>query len=126
VLGLVLALRFLVELCLFVAVGFVGASAADALVAQVFLAGAAVVVLGVVWGLLLAPKARLSAPLQLRVVLELLLFAGVAAGLWSVGYPMLGVVLLTADVLVLAALFALGERPGKNYSPPSAAERGAA
>ncbi|MFN8149392.1 MAG: DUF2568 domain-containing protein [Candidatus Nanopelagicales bacterium] len=106
-----LALRFLIELALFVT---------PVVVAVRELGGALGVVVGVVvaavvvvlWGVLLSPKRRIDAPLGVRVVVELLLFVAAAAALAVTGLLTLGVVLLVLEVVVVAWLWALGLPPG--------------
>jgi Protein of unknown function (DUF2568)/EamA-like transporter family len=50
----------------------------------------------IVWGALVAPKARWPLPLQVRLVIELLLFASAAGALAVAGQPVLAVVLAGA------------------------------
>jgi hypothetical protein len=116
VLPLVLVARFVVELCLVVGVAVVAASASDAWPVRVLVAAAAVVALAVVWGLVLSPKARIGLPVQVRVVLELVLFGLTAIGLWGIGYVAAGALLFAADVVILGGLFLLGERPGSEIT----------
>lgn len=68
---------------------------------------AAPVVLGVIWGLFLSPKAKVPIPEPWRVVVETVLFGAVAAGLASVGFGAWGValfVLWAADRIALRLL----------------------
>ncbi|HVQ86681.1 MAG TPA: YrdB family protein [Actinomycetes bacterium] len=111
----VLVARFVCELCLLVGAVVFGSWLGDDTWSSLFLAIAAGVVVGVIWGASLSPKARYSLSLPLRVVIELALFATVAVGLWRADHQLFGAALLAAEVLVLAALFALGESPGRRY-----------
>ncbi len=106
-----LAVRFLLELALFVT---------PVVVALRELGGARGVVVGgvvaavvvLLWGVLLSPRRRYDAPLALRVVVELLLFVAAAWGLAATGLLPVGVGLLVLEVVVLAWLWALGLPPG--------------
>jgi hypothetical protein len=109
---LLLALRFVLELCLLVSAGVVGFLAFQSLPAQVLAAMALMLLTGAVWGLLLAPKRRFDLPLAARVCIELALFGGAAAGLAHAGHPIWGVSLLVGEIFVVSALALLGMPPG--------------
>lgn len=101
-----LTVRFLIELGLLVAVAVLAWRVTPAgwnwLVAVV-----AVVVVAVVWGLFLSPKARFDVGGPGRIVLETALFAGTAVGLIAVGMivPAVGgVVIWLVDRIALRLL----------------------
>lgn len=81
-------------------------------VAQVMLAIALPVAAATVWGLLLSPKARLSAPLGIRIALELVVFAVASALLWIADHHAAAVALLGGEVVVLVGLLVRGTPPG--------------
>ena len=114
--AVLLTLRFLLELALLAAWAVVGWNLADPTWLQVTLAVLLPLASATVWGLYLSPKARLSLPLSVRVVMELALFAAASAGLWVVGFPALGIALFIAEALVLGGLMAVGQRPGQDAS----------
>jgi hypothetical protein len=93
-----LALKFLLELAAFLALGLWGASTAHG-------AGAALLAVGLpavavcLWGTVAAPKARHRLPLRLRAPFELGVFAGAAIALWGAG--------LTVPAAIFAAIAAL-------------------
>ncbi|GAA5149691.1 hypothetical protein GCM10025768_13220 [Microbacterium pseudoresistens] len=102
--GIALVLRFLLELALLVAVAMFAWHLAPAdwgwLTAAV-----AVVVVAVLWGLLLSPKARYDIRPAGRFAVELVLFAGAAAGFVVIGFGIAGVTgfaVWAIDRLVLA------------------------
>ena len=110
-----LTLRFATELALVAGAVAVGVGWIDGWagwVVGIVLAGA----VGVVWGMLLSPRRRLQAPLATRIVVELVLFAAVCAGLVAVGHPGWGIGLLTVEVLVVAALLVRGIPPGTDVA----------
>jgi len=84
-----LGVRFLLELAMLVALGWVGGEIGSSWVIRVGLAIALPLVAAVVWGMFIAPKAprRLTDPAKLLV--ELLLFSGACVGLAAVGHPWL-------------------------------------
>ena len=89
-------LRFVLELCAFVALGYWGARAGDSLTASIVLAVGAPLAAMTVWALFVAPKARLDLGPVLRLVLELCVFAAAAAALSSRGHAGLAVALVVA------------------------------
>lgn len=110
----VLVFRFLVELALFAGAAVATAQLGSGGIASVLLGVAGGTAVIVVWGAFLAPKRPTHLSLSARVVLEVLLFILVGVGLSFAGFVWAAVVLLTADVLILAALFVLGDEPGRH------------
>ncbi len=88
-----LGIRFLLELAMLVALGWVGGEIGSSWVVRVLLAIAFPLVAAVVWGTFIAPKAprRLADPAKLLV--ELVLFGAAVVGLAVVGHPVLAAVL---------------------------------
>ena len=115
---LLLALRFLIELCLFAAWAFIGysvvASGAIAIVAAVVLAS----ISAALWGLLLSPRRRIDLALSVRVPLELALFVGAGAALAFVDRPLWGLLLIGAELVTIVGLAVLGIRPGQDPAAP--------
>ncbi len=107
-----LGLRFLLELALFAAWGWIGWHASDSTVIQVVLMVGLPVVVATGWGLALSPKARLGLPLAVRLVVEIALFAAAAMGLWAAGASGWGLALILGEAIVLGSLLALGRPPG--------------
>ena len=90
--GVVLTVRFLCELALLAALAYWGLSVGNGGTPWLLGIGAPLVA-AIVWGALVAPKARWPLPLQVRLVTELLLFAAAARALAVAGQPVLAVVL---------------------------------
>ena len=88
-----LGVRFLLELAMLVALGWVGGEIGSSWVVRALLAIAFPLVAAGVWGMFIAPKAprRLADPAKL--VVELGLFAAAVVGLALVGHPVLAAVL---------------------------------
>ncbi len=107
-----LVLRFLLELLLFASFSFIGWTALDGGVMGIVAAVALPVVVAIGWGVLLSPRRIVDAPLWLRTVVELVLFACAAVGLWFGGLGIAGLGLMIAEIVVLAALWAVGQLPG--------------
>ena len=99
-----LGIRFLLELAMLVALGWVGGEIGSSWVVSVPLAIAFPLVAAVVWGMFIAPKAprRLTDPAKLAV--ELVLFAAAVVGLVLVGHPVLATVLGLVFVVNTAVL----------------------
>jgi Protein of unknown function (DUF2568) len=84
--GAVLAVRFVSELALLAVLAIVGRHVSVALAVLL------PVLAAVLWGVLLAPKARRRLPDPGRLVVELALFAGSAAALATAGYVFVAIV----------------------------------
>ena len=110
---MVLTGRFITELCLLAAAAAWGIGSASDAWSQILLGFGSLLVVGVIWGSFLSPKARVALPLPARLSVEVALFLIVAAGLWAIGYPALAIALVVADLLILGLLFALGDEPGR-------------
>jgi hypothetical protein len=111
--AVLLALRFVLELCLLGSMAVIGLAAFDNPAAGILAAAALVTVVGALWGVLLSPRRPVDMPLPLRVVIEIVLFATAGFGLAASGHPSAGVVLLAAELVLLPALAALGHPPGQ-------------
>lgn len=116
VLGLLLGARLLLEVLLLLVLGWWGWRVADG-AAGVALAVAVPLGAAVVWGLVVAPRARLSLPSWVRVVVEIIVFAAGAAALGWLTRPAVGVALLAADVVVVVLLAWTARRSGVGLSP---------
>jgi hypothetical protein len=99
-----LGIRFLLEIAMLVALGWVGGEIGQSSVVSVLLAIASPLLAAVLWGMFIAPKAprRLTDPAKL--VVELVLFAAAAVGLALVGHPVLAAVLAVLFVVNAAVL----------------------
>jgi hypothetical protein len=84
-----LALRFLLELCALVALGYWGFKAGGSPITKLALGVGAPLLAAVVWGTFVAPRAAVPAPGLLRLVLELAVFGSAAAALYAAGRPAL-------------------------------------
>ena len=102
-------LRFLLELCAVAAAGYWGFAAADGALAWL-LGIAAPVLIIMLWGALVAPRAEHRLPDPLRLILELWIFAAASVGLAVAGQPVLGAALAIAVVTNIGLMFALGTR----------------
>ena len=99
-----LALRFVLEICALVALGYAGAVLGDGLVASLALGVGLPLVAGVLWGLLVAPKATLDAPFAVRLLVETAVFVGAGVSLVVAGRVGTGVLLMVVWLLNKTAL----------------------
>jgi hypothetical protein len=113
--GVILAVRFLCELAMLVALAYWGFTVGDGAGAWLLGVGAPLAA-AVVWGALVAPKARWPVPVPARVAVELVLFGAAAGGLAVAGQPVLAVILGVA-ALVTSLLNASQERQASDRPP---------
>lgn len=114
--GLVLGVRFLLEVVLLVVLGWTGLRLGDGPVGVV-LSLALPLAAAVVWGLVVSTKARLAVPSLVRVVVEVALFALAGTALAWLTRPAFGVALVVADLAVIAALAWTARGTGSGWAP---------
>lgn len=78
--GLLLAVRFGLELAALSALGYWGITTGDGAVSKIVLGLGAALVAAVLWGLFVSPKARFQSPL-LKAVFEIVVFGGAVLAL---------------------------------------------
>jgi hypothetical protein len=88
-----LALRFLLELCMLAALAYWGATTSLQLPARIAIAVGLPLVVAVVWGLLVSPRAPVDLGPPLRLVVEVVIFAGAVVALLARERVVLGVLL---------------------------------
>ncbi len=99
-----LALRFLLELCMLAAVAYWGFTTQAAWLMKILFGIGLPVLIAVLWGMFIAPKATRPLSGAPRLTLELILFASGAVALFASGKPTLGwvyvIVLIVNEVLL--------------------------
>lgn len=110
--AVLLALRFLLELCLLAAFVVIGWAAFDSWVLSLAAAVLLPLIVAAFWGMLLSPRRRIDLPLGVRIVVELVLFAAAVVGLWSIGLPALAWGLGVSELVLLVLLMIKGAPPG--------------
>lgn len=102
--GLNLLVRFLLELCMLAAVGYWGFKMHSGWPLKIFFGIGLPVLIAVLWGLFVAPKAAYPLSGVSHLVLSLILLASGAVALFASGKPTLGltyaIVLLVNEVLL--------------------------
>ena len=96
--GVTLTARFLCELAMLASLAFWGYVVGDGVWAWL-LGIAAPVLAAVIWGMFVAPRAKVPVPAPVRVAIELVLYAAAAAGLAAAGQPVAAVVLGVAGLV---------------------------
>lgn len=107
--GVLLAVRFALEILLLAAYAVIGTGLVEGWLGWV-LALVLVLLVAGVWGTWLAPKRRIDSPLRVRITLELALFVIAGIGLAVVGHALWGALLVGAEVVAMALL----RRPGEH------------
>ncbi|RAQ96003.1 YrdB family protein [Thermogemmatispora tikiterensis] len=103
------ALRFLLEVALILTLGYWGASTSLALTLRFFLGLALPLLAMLVWGLLVAPKARHRLVDPWRLLIELALFSLAALALWDRQFYLLAIALVALFLLNRLALSLWGQ-----------------
>jgi hypothetical protein len=104
--GLNLLVRFLLELCMLAAVGYWGFTTQSGWVMKIILGIGLPLLMAVIWGLFLAPRATHPLRGVTRELLELLLLGSGAVALFANGKPTLGWV-YTSTLIVNKVLLIL-------------------
>jgi uncharacterized protein DUF2568 len=105
-------LRFLLELAALASLAYFGFSEFDGAAGWLVAVGAPLLV-AVVWGRFVSPKASHPQVDPTRLLLEVAVFGSGAGALLASGRTALGIVLAGLAVLHLGLTFALGQRPAQ-------------
>ncbi len=105
-----LLIRFLLELCMLGAVGYRGFKTGDGVAMQALLGVGFPLLMAVVWGLLVSPKATAELPAAAWVGLQAVLFGAAAVALATFASPVLAASFLVVVVANGALMGALGPR----------------
>jgi hypothetical protein len=97
--GANLALRFLLELCTLVALGYWGFKTGSGAIAKVALGISVPLVAAVVWGVFVAPRAPVALPGIVVLLLQVLVFGSAAAGLIATGHRALALAFAVVVVI---------------------------
>lgn len=84
--GVLLGVRFLTELALVAGIAWLGVILGKGGVPSMVMAVVGIAAIGVLWGLLLAPRATRRLRDPVRLIVEIVLFGGTAAGLIVTGH----------------------------------------
>ena len=103
-----LLLAFVLELCMLGAVGYWGFRTGDGAAMQALLGVGAPLLMAVVWGLFIAPKATFEVPAAVRLGLQAVLFGLAAVAVAHFASPALAVSFLAVVVANGALVSALG------------------
>src|SRR5690349_8077903 len=106
-----LALRFLLELCALVALGYWGFHTGDSMAGKVALGIGSPLLAAVVWGLFVAPKATVTVPGPIHVLLQIMVFGSATAALAVSGHRVLALAFML-NVIVNAVLLHVWRQQG--------------
>jgi hypothetical protein len=107
-----LVLRFLLEICALVALGYGGWHAPAPVWVRILLAAALPLAAAIVWGRWVAPKASHPIDDPLRLIPEWVVFGGASVALVLTGHPVQGAALAVLAAANRAALHALRTTTG--------------
>jgi hypothetical protein len=105
-----LGLRFLLELAALAAVGWWGWHTGGSTLGRLALATVLPLVVAVVWGVFIAPKARVKVSRPVWYALQIVIFGSASLALASVWSPWAGVAFALIVVANIALLAIAGER----------------
>ncbi len=106
--SLTLLIRFLLELCMLAALGYWGFKNGDGTVMKALLGVGAPLLVAVVWGLFIAPKATVEVATAVWIGLQVIVFGAAAVALAAVAPQQLAALFLLVVVLDGAAMAVLG------------------
>jgi hypothetical protein len=101
-----LAIRFLLELCVLVALGYWGFQTGQSTLTRVGLGLGAPLVAAIVWGTFISPRAAIPVSLPARLLLELIVFGAAVVALAAAGQRTLAWVLALVVVINEVLLYA--------------------
>lgn len=104
-----LALRFILELCALAALGYWGFRTGDGTAGKLALGIGAPLVAAVIWGTLVAPKAPVSVPGPIHVLLQVAVFGVAALALTAAGRPALALVFAVVAVINGVLMYVWGQ-----------------
>jgi hypothetical protein len=107
--GANLALRFLLELCALVALGYWGFKTGGGLLAKIVLGISAPLVAAVVWGVFVSPQAPVRLPGVLVLILQVLVFGSAAAALVATGHRTLALAFAVIVVINAVLMYVWGQ-----------------
>lgn len=99
-----LALSFLLELCALGALAYWGMQTGGDLLGQVIRGLGAPLLLAILWGLIMAPRAPWRLPALVRPVLTLVLFGLAAGALATAGQPTIAALFMALTLINIAGL----------------------
>ena len=103
------SLRFVLELCVLVALGYWGFQVGRSVPLKTLLGIGAPLLAAVVWGVFVAPKASVPVPDPLHLVLELVVFGAATVALYVAGRHSLAWVLGIVFVINRILMYAWGQ-----------------
>jgi hypothetical protein len=105
--GLLLVVRFALEIAALVALGYWGFETGDGVLSVVLGVGAPLLA-AVAWGTFVSPKASVKLPEPLRLAVELLIFAAATLALADAGRAGLALAFAAVVLLHIVLMYALG------------------
>lgn len=102
--------RFLLELCALGALAYWGFHTGDGMISRLGPAIGAPLLVALIWGAFVSPKAAVRVPRPVHLLLQAVLFGASAAALAAAGHPWLGVALGLAAIANWALLQLWGQR----------------
>jgi Protein of unknown function (DUF2568) len=93
-----LAVRFILEICVLVALGYWGWKTGDGTMRWVLAVGSVVAAI-VVWSLFVSPNPTIELARPIRLVIEFVVWAAAAAALWATALRALAVVFIVVAVV---------------------------
>lgn len=100
-----LALRFLLELCALVSLGYWGAHASNRMIGKILLGVGAPLLLAIIWGLFGSPNASIMLSPPAHLLLEVIVFGLSALALYAAGKHFLAILFACLFVINRLLMF---------------------
>lgn len=101
--GINLALRFILEICALVSLGYWGFHSDKGYMVKILLGIGSPLLMAIIWGTFVSPKAPIPIRGIRRLLLELIIFGFATLSLYNAGHPVL--TLIFAILVILNILF---------------------
>lgn len=105
-----LALRFTMEICSLIALGYWGFQTGQNVLIKILLGIGLPLIAAVIWGTFVSPKARMRLPEIGRLFIEILVFGGGTLALYLAGRPTLAAIFGVLVLIHLPLTFLFNQR----------------
>ncbi|WP_374721461.1 YrdB family protein [Peribacillus tepidiphilus] len=99
-----LLIRFFLEICILISVGYWGFQFKSSLLLKICLGIGVPFIILIIWGAFVAPRSPYLLPTPYRIILELIIFGFATYALFSSGHPVLGKIFIGTVIINIILL----------------------